>query len=169
MTFIDEIIQVFSDFTQALTESPEFQAYGIVILFLWTIIPSIKSIVPEVLSFPLLIAGMSPVVLVTVSALGATLGDFILHLFGRGSYRLFKGKFKEQARADHLLHTYRLPIFLATPFLGIIGDIVVFTAGLEHISFRKIFPFLLIGQFLRMSVGMLALLGLIQLPEILGI
>jgi len=101
--------------------------------------------------------------------LGATLGDFIIHILGRGSYRLFKGKFKEKARADHLLHKYSLPIFFATPFLGLIGDIVIFVAGVEHISFRRIFPYILIGQFLRMSIGMIALMGLIMLPEFLGI
>jgi len=169
MTFIDEISQAFADLTQVITESPEFQAYGVAILFLWTLIPSIKSIVPEVFALPLLIAGVPPVVLIIVAGVGATLGDFIIHLLGRGSYRLFKGKFKERATAEHLLHKYRLPIFLATPFLGIIGDILVFVAGVEHISFRKIFPFLLIGQLLRMSIGMIALMGLIQLPEFLGI
>jgi len=169
LTFHVQIITYFQELVDVITASPEFQAYGVAILFLWTIIPSVKSIVPEVFALPLLLSGVSPAILVLVAGLGATLGDFIIHLFGRGSYRLFKGKFKEKARADHLLHKYSLPIFFATPFLGIVGDIVIFVAGIEHISFRRIFPYLLIGQFLRMSLGMIAIMGLIMLPEFLGI
>ena len=169
MTFVDQVMIYFQDLVELLTESPEFQSFGVVILFLWTIIPSVKSIVPEVFSLPLLLAGTPPIILVTVSAIGATVGDFILYLLGRGSFRLFKGKFKQKASAEHLLHKYRLPIFLGTPFIGIVGDIIIFIAGVEHIGFRRILPFILVGQFLRMSIGMIALMGLIQLPDFFGI
>jgi len=160
-------MQAFSEFSDAITASPEFQAFGVVILFLWTIIPSVKSIVPEVFSFPLLTSGISPFILITVSAFGATVGDYVLYLLGRGTHRLFKGK-KELARADHLLHKYRLPIFVGTPFLGVIGDIVVYVAGFERVGFMRILPFILAGQFLRMSLGIFALMGLIQLPDFFG-
>jgi membrane protein YqaA with SNARE-associated domain len=160
-------MQAFSEFSDAITASPEFQAFGVVILFLWTIIPSVKSIVPEVFSFPLLTSGISPIILITVSALGATVGDYVLYLLGRGTHRLFKGK-KELARADHLLHKYRLPIFVGTPFLGTIGDIIVYVAGFERVGFIRILPFILAGQFLRMSLGIFALMGLIQLPDFFG-
>jgi len=169
VTFHEQIITYFQELVEIITASPEFQAYGVAILFLWTIIPSIKSIVPEVFALPLLLSGVSPAILVLVAGLGATLGDFIIHLAGRGSYRLFKGRFKEKARADHLLHKYSLPIFFATPFFGLVGDIVIFVAGVEHIPFRRIFPYILIGQLLRMSIGMIALMGLIILPEFFGI
>ena len=157
----------FSEFSDAITASPEFQAFGIVILFLWTMIPSVKSILPEVFSLPLLTSGVLPLVLITVSALGATVGDYILYLLGRGTHRAFKGK-KDLARADHLLHKYRLPVFIATPFLGIFGDIIVYVAGFERIGFLRILPFILVGQFLRMSLGIFALMGLIQLPDFFG-
>ena len=167
MTFLDQVMLAFSEFSDAITASPEFQAFGVGILFLWTLIPSVKSVLPEVFSFPLLTSGVLPIILITVSALGATVGDYILYLLGRGTHRLFKGK-KELTRADHLLHKYRLPIFVATPFLGIIGDIVVYVAGFERVGFMRILPFILIGQFLRMSLGIFALMGLIQLPDFFG-
>ncbi len=165
---LEEIAEMFRAFSDAITSSPEFQMYGIVILFFWTIIPSVKSIVPEFFALPLLTAGVSPAVLIIVASIGATIGDFIVYILGRGTHRLFKGK-RDLARADHLLHKYRLPIFLATPFLSIIGDVIVYVAGFEHVGFRRIVSYLLIGQFLRMSVGMLALMGLVQLPEFFGI
>lgn len=165
---IDQIVDFFNELTQVIAQSPEFQAFGLFILFLWTIIPSVKSIVPEFFALPLLLSGMSPAVLIMVSATGATIGDFVLYLLGRGTHRLFKGK-KDLARADHLLHKYRLPIFLATPFLSVFGDIIVYVAGFERIGFMKILPFIFVGQFFRMTVGMLVLLGILQLPEFFGI
>ena len=88
-----------------------------------------------------------------------------MYLLGRGAHRLFTKKKKELAEADHLLHKYRFPIFLIAPFTGVFGDIIVFVAGAERIGFARILPFLLTGQFLRMTIGMLGLLGLIQLPQ----
>jgi len=164
----EQIIEFFDQFTQMLIASELFQAIGLVVLFAWTIIPSVKSIFPEVFSLPLLLAGTHPVVLITVSALGATLGDYILYVLGRGAHRLFTGKKKELAEADHLLHKYRLPIFFGTPFIGVFGDIIMFVAGAERIGFMRILPFLLAGQFLRMTIGMLGLLGLVQLPQFFG-
>lgn len=169
MVDFSEIVSMITDFSNGIIQSPEFQQYGIFILFFWTIIPSAKTIVPEVFSFALLMAGKTPIQLIVISAIGATIGDYVLYLLGRGSFRLFKGKNKEVAEADHLFHKFRLPIFLATPFLSIVGDIIVFTAGIERVGFKRILPFILTGQTVRMTLGMLALLGIISLPEYLGI
>jgi len=169
LSFHDQIIEFFDQFTQTLIASELFQAIGLVILFAWTIIPSVKTIFPEVFSLPLLIAGTHPLVLIIVSASGATLGDYILYVLGRGAHRLFTKKKKELAEADHLLHKYRMPIFLITPFTGIFGDIIIFVAGAERIGFARILPFIFTGQILRMTLGILGLLGLVQLPQFFGI
>ncbi len=168
MSIHEQIIEFFNQFTQMLIASELFQAIGVVILFAWTIIPSVKSIFPEVFSLPLLLAGTHPLVLIIVSASGATLGDYILYVLGRGAHRLFAKRKKELAEADHLLHKYRLPIFVGTPFIGVFGDIIVFVAGAERIGFIRILPFIFGGQILRMTIGILGLLGLIQLPQFFG-
>ena len=61
-----------------------------------------------------------------------------------------------------------MPIFLITPFAGIFGDIIIFVAGAERIGFMRILPFIFTGQILRMAIGILGLLGLVQLPQIFG-
>lgn len=169
MTFHEPIMEFLSKLAEQIASSPDFQTIGIIFLFFWTIIPSVKSIIPEFFSGILLASGVAPLILIVVSALGATIGDYLLYMLGRGSFRLFKGRHREMAKADHLLHKYRLPIFLATPFLSIVGDIVVFLAGYERIGFHRILPYILVGQFLRMSLGMIALMGIIQLPNFFGI
>ncbi len=167
MTFHDQVLVVFQELINQIILHPLFATFGTFFVFVWTIIPSVKSIPVEILSFPLLQSGVSPVVLVIVAWLGAVAGDYILYLAGRGVFHVVKRKSKELAKADHLLHKYRF-IFLVTPFLGIIGDTVVFVAGLERIGFRRLLPYVLIGHFVRFSLGMIALMGIIQIPEFFG-
>jgi membrane protein YqaA with SNARE-associated domain len=158
---------VVDQLAEQLIAHPLFTTLGTFFVFIWTVIPSAKSIPVEILSFPLLEAGVSPVVLVIMAWLGAVVGDYILYLAGRGVFHVVKRKSKELAKADHLLHKYRF-IFLVTPFLGIIGDSIVFVAGLERIGFRRLLPYVLIGHFVRFSLGMIALMGIIQIPEFFG-
>lgn len=167
MTFIEEVATTFQEIANQIILHPLFETFGTFFVFVWTIIPSAKSIPVEILSFPLLQSGVSPIALVLVAWLGAVAGDYILYLAGRGVFHVVKRKSKELAEADHLLHKYRF-IFLVTPFLGIIGDTVVFVAGLERIGFRRLLPYVLIGHFIRFSLGMIALMGIIQIPEFFG-
>ena len=162
-----DLFNFFQELANQIILHPLFATFGTFFVFVWTIIPSVKSIPVEILSFPLLQSGVSPIALVLVALLGAVAGDYILYLAGRGVFHVVKRKSKELAKADHLLHKYKF-IFLVTPFLGIIGDTVVFVAGLERIGFRRLLPYVLIGHFVRFTLGMIALLGIIQIPEFFG-
>ena len=162
-----DFFSFFQELANQIILHPLFATFGTFFVFVWTIIPSAKSLPVEILSFPLLEAGVSPVVLVIMAWLGAVAGDYILYLAGRGVFHVVKRKSKELAKADHLLHKYRF-IFLVTPFLGVIGDTIVFVAGLERIGFKRLLPYILFGHFIRFTVGMIALLGIIQIPEFFG-
>jgi len=162
-----DLFNFFQELANQIILHPLFATFGTFFVFVWTIIPSVKSIPVEILSFPLLQSGVSPVVLVIVAWLGAVAGDYILYLAGRGVFHVVKRKSKELAKADHLLHKYRF-IFVVTPFLGIIGDSIVFVAGIERIGFRRLLPLILIGHFVRFTLGMIALMGIIQIPEFFG-
>jgi len=171
VTFHNLVMLDFFNFFQELSNQiithPLFATFGTFFVFLWTLIPSAKTIPVEILSLPLIQAGVSPIVLIIMASLGAIAGDYILYLAGRGVFHVIKRKSKELAKADHLLHKYRF-IFLITPFIGLIGDTIVFVAGLERIGFRRILPYIVIGHFIRFIIGMLALIGLIQLPDFFG-
>lgn len=169
MEAMSAITGFFEHLSQQILSNPLFEPLGVFFIFIWSVIPSAKTIPVEIFIFALLEAGASPIVLVIIASVGAITGDFVLYLLGRGVFRAVKRRKKDMARADHLLRKYRLPIFFVTPFFGLIGDTVVFVAGLERIGFKKMLPFLAVGQFSRFTIGMLAILGIIQLPEFLGI
>jgi len=168
-----EAMVTISNFFQHLADqiiaNPLFESLGVFFVFIWSVIPSAKTVPVEFFLFVLLQSGVSPILLVIIASLGALAGDFIIYLIGRGVFHAIRGKPKDIARADHLLHKYRHPIFFATPFLGIFGDSIVFVAGIERVGFKRILPYLVIGQFTRFTIGMFALLGIIQLPEFIGI
>lgn len=169
MEFFSPLTNFFENLSQQILSNPLFEPLGILFVFIWSVIPSAKTIPVEIFIFALLQTGVSPFILIIIASLGAISGDYVIYLIGRGVIRAVRRKPKEMARADHLLHKYRHPIFLTTPFFGLVGDSIVFLAGIERIGFIRMLPFLIIGQFSRFTIGMFALLGLIQLPEFFGI
>lgn len=164
-----QISGFFQELAQSLISHPNFEAIGVLIVTIWSAIPSAKSVPVEFFSLALVSAGVSPLFLIIGATLGAVLSDYILYLLGRGTFRLFKGKQKEVARAEHLLHKYRLFIFFFTPFLGIIGDAVLFVSGLERVGFRRIWYILIAGHFTRFTIGMYIIINAIQVPEFLNL
>lgn len=167
MTAISDLIQFFSELANRIIVSPDFQNFGLLILFLWGALPT-SIPVAEVITVPLFGAGVSPVVLVLVSTSGVTVGNYLLYLLGRGAFRVIKGKHKEEAQAEHLLHKYRFPVFLAVPFMLIVGDIIVGIAGFERIGFKKILPFLIVGELIRQTLGIFIVMGILKLPSFLN-
>ena len=70
--------------------------------------------------------------------------------------------------AEHIMHKYRSVIFFSPAWLGALGDIVLVLAGHQHTSFKKIAPYLFIGNTAKLGFGMIILLGELQVPEFLG-
>lgn len=162
-----QILQYFSELSERIIASPEFQSFGIGILFLWCAIPT-SIPVTEIITLPLYLIGISPILLVIVTTLGVTVGNYILYVFGIGTHRVIKGMHRKEADASSLLHRYRLPIFIAVPFLFVAGDIIMSIAGYQRIGFRKILPYLLFGELIRSSLGILMIMGLVKLPSFLN-
>lgn len=166
MEWVTNIFTFVEPLYQSIIHSEFFINFGLLALFFLSAIPLLVTITNEVFFVPLLNAGIHPFYIVLVAGLGAILGDFIEYNIGRG-IKIIRGN-KDSAKADHLLHKYRLPIFLVTPFLLIVGDVIMIIAGHEKIGFRNIFPIVLVSQFLKKSLVMLVLLELIKLPSFLN-
>ena len=160
------IFTLIDPFYQSIIHSQFFINFGLLALFLVSAIPQILTITNEIIFVPLLDADIHPFYIVLVAGLGAVLGDFIEYNIGKG-INIIRGN-KENAKADHLIHRYRLPIFLITPFLLIVGDIVLIIAGHERIGFKKIFPIVLVSQLIKKSLVMLVVLELVKLPDFLN-
>jgi len=144
-----------------------FAQFGILAAFVYGFLPvtlmklGITGIVVRILDL-----GVSPLFLVLFFALGRLIGQGILYGIGRFVYKLLKGKDRELATADHFLHKYKYLIYLLTPLLGSVGDIIMLVSGHQRIGFMKIAPVLYIGNLLSTSLWIYWTVATINLPEL---
>jgi len=156
--FQESIIMLFEDgFTQ----------FGIMAAFVYSFLPvtlmklGITGIVVRVLDL-----GVSPLFLVLFLALGRLVGQGILYAIGRFVYRILKGKDRELATADHFLHKYKFLIYLLTPLLGSVGDLIMLVSGHQRIGFMRIAPILYVGNVISTGIWIYWTVATINLPAL---
>ncbi len=169
-----------NEFTQAFTVvelsknvdmfiENSFVTLGFVSIFLYELIPSAFRLLGTTGFFIGLVEeGIHPLSLIILASLGRLLGWYILYLIGKLVYRVFKGKERDLAGADHFLHKYRLIVFFLVPFLGALGDLVVVIAGHQRIGFIRMLPFLLFGNIVRYTIWLYITLGQLNLSDSLN-
>ncbi len=170
---LDTLIEdIFSpDIFQVATDkflNDNFSRLGILVIFFYEFIPfTFRFITDSGFFVGLLQEGISPIVLIIFTALGKLVGYYILYMIGRGVSRVLKGKNKELAGAEHILHKYKFLVFAIIPFLGSLGDLVMLIAGHERIGFLKIAPILLVSSMVRISIWLFPFMAQLQLPNLI--
>ncbi len=145
-----------------------FVRVGILVIFFYELIPFTFRFITDSGFFAGLIQeGVNPIALILITALGKLVGYYILYMIGRGVSRVLRGRDKELAGAEHVLHQYKFFVFVAVPFLGSLGDLVVLIAGHERIGFLKIAPLLFVSSILRISIWIFPFMAQLNLVDIL--
>jgi len=145
-----------------------FVRLGISVIFFYELIPfTFRFITDSGFFVGLINAQINPIALLLITALGKLTGYYLLYLIGRFISRILRGKTKELASAEHFLHKYKFFIFVAVPFLGSIGDLVVLIAGHERIGFARIAPLLFFSSVLRTSIWLFPFMAQLQLPDLI--
>lgn len=148
-------------------QSPIFQQMGIFGLLIYSAMPSFLAPLPnETISAPLLIGGMSPIIIVIVMSIGSLLGDLLMFYLGKHVRRLFHKKV-ENAKPSHFMHRHRYWIFVLAVPIPYLSESVMALAGHQHLNLKKIIPFIYLGELLRAVVGTSAVLGILSIPEFL--
>jgi len=169
---LEEIESIFSPdifgFTGEMFLNDNFVRLGILVIFFYELIPfTFRFITDSGFFVGLLQSNISPIVLLLITALGKLAGYYLLYMIGRGVSRILRGRNKELAGAEHILHQYKFFVFLAVPFLGSVGDIVVLIAGHERLGFARIAPLLFFSSILRISIWLFPFMAQLQLPDLL--
>ena len=144
-----------------------FERFGILTVFFYGFLPitlmklSMTGIVVRILDL-----GASPLFLVLFFSLGRLVGQAILYTVGRFIYRIFKGKDRELATADHFLHKYKYVVYVLAPIFGSIEDLVMLVSGHERIGFLKIAPLLYIGNVISSSIWIYWTVASINIPDL---
>ncbi len=157
-TFQDSLLMLFDE---------GFAQFGILAAFVYGFLPvtlmklGITGIVVRVLDL-----GISPLFLILFFSLGRLIGQGILYGVGKYTFRIFKGEHRALADADHTLHKYKTVIYLATPLLGSIGDLIMLVSGHQRIGFMKIAILLYIGNVISTSIWIYWTVATINLPAL---
>lgn len=158
-----DLVKLVIDFFQ----SSVFQQMGIFGLFVYSVMPSFLAPLPnETISAPLLIGGMSPIIIIIVMSVGSLIGDILIFYLGKHVRRFFHKKV-ENAKPSHFMHRHRYWIFVLAVPIPYVSESVMALAGHQHLSLKKIIPFIYIGELLRAIVGTLAVLGILAIPQFL--
>lgn len=164
----DDIQQVFTWGEIASTVDKIFEdsfvMLGFIAIFIYELLPTVFRLLGTTGFFVgLLQEGINPMFLVLLASVGRLFGWYLLYLLGRFIFRLFKGKGRELADAEHVLHKYRLVVFFLVPFLGFAGDLIVVLAGHQRLGFIRILPFLLLANIIRYAIWLYVTIGQIEL------
>ncbi len=157
-TFQDSLLMLFDE---------GFAQFGILAAFVYGFLPvtlmklGITGIVVRVLDL-----GISPLFLILFFSLGRLIGQGILYGVGKYTFRIFKGEHRALADADHTLHKYKTVIYLATPLLGSIGDLIMLVSGHQRIGFMRIAILLYIGNVISTSIWIYWTVATINLPAL---
>ena len=145
-----------------------FVRLGILVIFFYELIPfTFRFITDSGFFVGLVNEGINPIALLLITVSGKLAGYYILYMIGRGVSRILRGRDKELAGAEHVLHQYEFFVFVAVPFLGSLGDLVVLIAGHERIGFLRIAPLLFASSILRTSIWLFPFLAQLQLPDLI--
>ena len=146
------------------TKTDLFHDFALLFIFLIAGSPSFQPLPNEVFVIPAYVLGLSPLLIVIAVGFGGFLGDTGLYFLGHHVHKKIKGSTK--SRVNHWLYKYKHFVYVLSPnlFFGI-GDVIMIFSGIRHIPFRKIVPFLILGNFVRGLWGMLAVIYGIQLLD----
>lgn len=137
---------------------------GTLSIFLYGLVPSIFKIIGTTGFFIALFQdGVNPFILIGLGAIGETLGSSVMYILGRYIFRLFKGRTRDLAPAEHFLVKYRLIVFYLIPFAGSLGDVAMILAGHQRIGLLKILPFVLLGNIVRYGIWFMVTIGQLNL------
>ena len=145
-----------------------FIRLGILVIYFYELIPfTFRFITDGGFFVGLLQGGINPIALLIITALGKLTGYWILYMIGRFVSRVLKGRDKQLAPAEHILHKYKFFVFMAVPFIGAVGDIVVLIAGHERLGFARIAPLLFVSSILRISIWLFPFMAQLELPNLI--
>jgi len=171
MTVIDisNIMQIFTDLADGIVNTQFFQSYGLLVLFLFPIFTI--SVIPIPIEIPLaalVYAKFNLTVLLLVTWAAMMTGNMTLfYLASAGKVVIKRTTIFEEIEESHFLHRNRWVMFSTMPAVFIIGDALILYAVSQHMKPQSFVLPLLIGTFIRSTIALLIVLGILAIPKYL--
>ena len=159
--------ELFLEYYQQMQEiltNNTFQEYGIIGLFLNSLLAATAIPLPtEILTSALLIGGENIVLVAIVLIIGSTIGGILNYFLGFGGNKLIK-KIKKKSdiekhekKHNKLLDKFGWTAIFFAAWIPIIGDLILISAGVKKMKFAKFSIFMVSGKIIKTIVVVLGL------------
>lgn len=165
MTIIEELFNNMSLFFSEFVKTNSFHDFALAIIFIVAGTPSFFFIPNEAFTIPAYVLGVSPLLILLAVGFGGFCGDSLIYFVSKHIHKKYTGN--EIKHASHWLYKYKHIVFVISPtlFFGI-GDLIMVLAGIRHLNYLGIAPFVLIGNFIRAILGIIVIVYGIELFSI---
>ena len=159
--------ELFLEYYQQMQEiltNNTFQEYGIIGLFLNSLLAATAIPLPtEILTSALLIGGENIFLVAIVLIIGSTIGGILNYFLGFGGNKLIK-KIKKKSdiekhekKHNKLLDKFGWTAIFFAAWIPIIGDLILISAGVKKMKFVKFSIFMVSGKIIKTIVVVLGL------------
>lgn len=170
---IDQALVYYAQF-QELASNSVFQEWGVLGLFINALLSATALPLPtEILTSSLLAGGESKLVVSFVLVAGSSVGGILNYWLGYGGgtvgrkiRKIFRRKEKPEKPVEHHEKSHKilrkfgwLAVFFS-PFILVIGDIILMSAGAKRMDFKKYLLFMICGKIFK-TVIVVGLMGII--------
>lgn len=153
------MIQDIINSVQQVLQNNVFQDWGLGGLFINSLLSATALPIPaELLASALLLGGEPKLNVFLVLLLGSVSGGFInygLGFSGNKIFRIFSLKKDKDIKPNEehkLLKKYGPLIILFTPFIPIIGDIILISAGAKKYDFKLFALLMIVGKVIKITI-----------------
>ena len=160
---IELFIEYYQQMQEILTNNI-FQEYGIIGLFLNSLLAATAIPLPtEILTSALLIGGENMVLVAITLIIGSTIGGILNYFIGFGGNKLIKKMKKksdvEKQDKNHnkLLDKFGWSAIFFAAWIPIVGDLILISAGVKKMKFMKFSIFMISGKIIKTIIVVLGL------------
>jgi membrane protein YqaA with SNARE-associated domain len=159
--------ELFLEYYQQIEEilaNNTFQEYGIIGLFLNSLLAATAIPLPtEILTSALLIGGENIILVGIVLIIGSTIGGILNYFIGFGGNKLIKRIKKkshiekQEKKHNKLLDKFGWSAIFFAAWIPIIGDLILISAGVKKMKFTKFSIFMVSGKIIKTIIVVIGL------------
>ena len=149
---------------QEILNNNTFQEYGIIGLFLNSLLSATAIPLPtEILTSALLIGGENIGLVAIVLIIGSTIGGILNYFIGFGGNKLIKkmrkksDTEKQNEKHNKILDKFGWSAIFFAAWIPIIGDLILISAGIKKMKFVKFLIFMISGKIIKTIIVVLGL------------
>jgi len=164
-----EVFMEYYQQVQDILANNAFQDYGVIGLFLNSLLSATAIPLPtEILTSALLIGGENIFLVGIALVVGSTIGGLLNYFIGFGGNKLFSKlkkkktgyNVKREKKGNKLLDKFGWGAIFFASWIPVIGDFILISAGAKKMKFTKFLAFMVTGKAVK-TVAVVSGLGLV--------